>query len=69
MWQTLINFNRATAPRTKVGIENSKLELLANIWEGKKVLHSKKFVSLCVPYSCLALTREWLPRPPQTSDF
>ena len=38
------------------------LELLMNIWDGRKLLHIKKFVSLRIPRFSPALFRTWLPR-------
>jgi len=35
--------------------------LRANIEEGRKILRSKKFVSLCIPCPSPALPRAWLP--------
>jgi len=44
-----------TAPRMGMKVGSWKLELLANIGEGRKLLQSKKFVSLCIPCFSQAL--------------
>jgi len=65
--QQEVCFIRVTAPRSRMKVGSWKLELLANISEGRKLLHSK-FVSLRIRCSFQALPRAWLARL-RTSDF
>jgi len=54
-----IVYPRVTVPR--VGVKVGKLGLLANIWEGGKLLHRKKLMTLHIPCFSQMLPRGWRP--------
>jgi len=54
--------------RAELGVRSSKLELLANNGEGRKLLHSQKFAFLPIPCLSQTLPRAQFPKF-GTSDF